>query len=1425
MKPARVAIACAVGLVCAFPARAADEARVKPLQVLLVCGGCCHDYDAQKVFLAKGLEERAHVQVTVVQQGGTATTSKIPLYENENWSEGFDVVIHDECFSDAKEPEWTARILNPHKAGLPAVVLHCAMHCYRDGTDEWFKFCGVTSRRHGAAYAHEVLNRDAKHPIMEKFGPAWMNPAGELYWIEKVWDTAHPLAASKNKEKGNEEVCVWTNEYGQTPHGKGRVFGTTLGHHNETVAHPAYLDLVTRGTLWACDKLNDQYLKPVKPRLVPNNLALKGKATASSEEKNKNNFAANAIDGNMSTRWCADGPGKGEWLQIDLGEPKKVTGCRLDWEGPGSVYSYVIETSTDAKTWKAVVDASDNKAKEYTHKFDAPETRYLRVTFLGADTGAWGSLWEVSVFGDKLIEVNAIDARHDEEKALLAEVKVPEGFDVTVYAAPPAVNYPVFVAATPNGDVYVAVDKNGSLDRAPHRGAIHRLRDIDGDGRADEVKLFVPDVDSPRGLVWDDDRLYVLHPPHLSAYIDKDGDGIADEEKVLVKDLAFSFKDRPADHTSNGVTLGIDGWLYLAIGDFGFLEATGADGTKLQFRGGGVVRVRPDGTELEVYSRGTRNILEVALDPLLNGFARDNTNDGGGWDIRLHHLSGMDHHGYPSLFRNFQDEIVRPLDIYGGGSGCGALFLDEPGFPEGFENALYTADWGREWIYRHRMKPSDASFSADQTEFIRAPRVTDLDVDALSRLYVTSWRGASFTYAGENVGFMLQVKPKDYRPDPLPDYARLKPAELIAAFRSPSHRRRLAAQRALVKRGLDAASLAGLKDLALDIKAPLASRVAAIFALKQGLKERANPLLVEMAARGVIREFALRALTDRKSEMNGVPVDPIVAALTDPSPRVRRQAAVSLARARRRERAGDLVPLVADSDHVVAHTAVAALVELDAPDACFAVVDRASAKPAERAAALRVLQQLHEPAVVAGLIARLERENDASRRAGLVAALCRLHFREGHWEGESWGTRPDTSGPYYKAESWSETPKIADALQSAFARAEGDEAARFVAELSRHKVRLDDALEKTLALAAGDSALVPAAVQLLAGEKEIPAPGISLLIGAATGEKTGAGVRAQAIGALCRVDGEASLKAVLVALPLLECAGKDSPEFGQASGAFLGAPQIANRPDVLVAEAARLNGASSRWADAGLLALCDSAAASPEARQAARSALDAGWTDSRRRIQILEGVLTARHRPSRPLVLAALSDPDKDVAAAAAHVAEKLKFVVEYSVKPSGPPLEKIAVDEALDAAQKTKGDPAFGEELYTRLNCTKCHTLRQSEPARGPFLGNIANTYKRRELAEAILVPSKTIAQGFATQVFLLDDGRSVTGFVVQEAADKVVIRNSEGQELTIPAATIEERGKQALSMMPEGLVKEITLPEFASLLDYLESLAKPAK
>ncbi len=534
MQPLSITLA-----LCLTTSALADDP--KPLKALLITGGCCHDYTAQKTIIKDGLEARANIEVTVVQQGGTGTSAKIAEYDKDDWAKGYDVVLHDECFADTKDPEWTKKIVSPHKNGVPAVVIHCAMHCYRDGTDQWFEFCGVTSRRHGAAYPHEVLNRDPMHPIMKDFGPAWANPAGELYWIEKVWPTAHPLGVSKNKETGKEEVCVWTNQYG-----KGRVFGTTIGHHNETVSSDEFLDLLTRGTLWACDRLDKDHLKPPKPAEARVDLARGRPALASTEETGKNNLARNAVDGDPGTRWCASSDRYPRWWQVDLGREEPITGVRLSWESDGTAYRCKVEGSSDGSSWTPLADASKNeKAGPKTIDFPATRARIVRVTCLGS-SGGWASLKEVRVLGEKTVAIAPSDRQNQADAPTIGEVKVPAGYTATLFAKPPAVQYPVAVAAATNGDLYVSVDKNGSLGRAPHRGAVYHLRDFDKDGRADQVNLFVPDVDSPRGLAWDNDRLYLMHPPHLSAFIDRDGDGRADEEKVLVRNIAFGFKDRPA---------------------------------------------------------------------------------------------------------------------------------------------------------------------------------------------------------------------------------------------------------------------------------------------------------------------------------------------------------------------------------------------------------------------------------------------------------------------------------------------------------------------------------------------------------------------------------------------------------------------------------------------------------------------------------------------------------------------------------------------------------------------------------------------------------------------------------------------------------------------------------------------------------------
>ena len=833
--------------------------------------------------------------------------------------------------------------------------------------------------------------------------------------------------------------------------------------------------------------------------------------------------------------------------------------------------------------------------------------------------------------------------------------------------------------------------------------------------------------------------------------------------------------------------------------------------------------MRPDGTGLELYSRGTRNILKVAVDPLLNGFSRDNTNDGGGWDIRLHHFTGLENHGYPSQFKHFGTEIVQPLADYGGGSGCGGLFLSEPGFPKDDGNSLLTCDWGRNWIYQHRIKPNGATFTADESQFIGVPRVVDCDVDANSHLYITSWKDGGFSYSTDHVGFIARVSPTGYQPEPLPDFNRASEAELLKLLQSNSHRRRLEAQRTLVRRGLKESTITAIKAIVQDKQSPLEVRVAAIFALKQGLQAQATAQLVDFTKDETIREHALRALADRLEENKGVPAGPLLAALKDANPRVRLAALIALARLGRTESASSMTPLLADADPIVSHTAVQALIALKAAEACFAVLDRTNVSSNERSGALRVLQALHETTVVSGLIDRWNSESDSLRRSGIVAALCRLYFRDGEWKGNSWGTRPDTSGPYYEAVTWSESAKILESLKTALTKSTGDETTQLLFEANRHKIQIDGALDKLLALAATNDALLPALAEAVQRSGRLPPDAISLLVKIANEKEAPLAARSLAIQSLVRSDAADVWLAILGSSAEINKQGHNKAEVQAAREALLNSPKLETQLKLLSTEADKLNGMSSTIADAALLHLASAKSSSVEVKTQAKGIIDTGWADAKRRAQLLAAIGIAEARSYAEQVLAAEQDADPTVSTAAKKVIKQLNLDdPKKKPKSNSPLVESLPVEQVVEQVIKMKGSSNAGLQLFAKLECAKCHTVKADEPPKGPFLGTIANTYKRKELVEAILLPSKTLAQGFVTNQIITEDGKQYTGFVVLEAADKIVLRTAEAKEIVIPVAEIEERNKLTISVMPEGLVKKLTVEELASLVDYIESLPK---
>ena len=160
-------------------ASAADE---KPLKALLITGGCCHNYPFQAQQLTNAVAKLAPAEWTIVNEGGNGTRAEIALYNNPDWAQDFDVVVHNECFADTTNEVYIQKITSAHKAGVPGVVIHCAMHTYRSAKiDDWREFLGVTSKRHDHQSKYPVKLVEPVHPILKGVATDWVTPMDELY--------------------------------------------------------------------------------------------------------------------------------------------------------------------------------------------------------------------------------------------------------------------------------------------------------------------------------------------------------------------------------------------------------------------------------------------------------------------------------------------------------------------------------------------------------------------------------------------------------------------------------------------------------------------------------------------------------------------------------------------------------------------------------------------------------------------------------------------------------------------------------------------------------------------------------------------------------------------------------------------------------------------------------------------------------------------------------------------------------------------------------------------------------------------------------------------------------------------------------------------------------------------------------------------
>ncbi|QDT96238.1 DUF7133 domain-containing protein [Gimesia aquarii] len=154
-------------------------------------------------------------------------------------------------------------------------------------------------------------------------------------------------------------------------------------------------------------------------------------------------------------------------------------------------------------------------------------------------------------------------------------------------------------------------------------------------------------------------------------------------------------------------------------------------------------------------------------------------------------------------------------------------------------------------------------------------------------------------------------------------------------------------------------------------------------------------------------------------------------------------------------------------------------------------------------------------------------------------------------------------------------------------------------------------------------------------------------------------------------------------------------------------------------------------------------------------------------------------------------------------------------LKQGGPEAEKL--NKLLETVDWDLGDKERGETLFRKRACVQCHGNRS---ALGPALTGAAKRFSRKDLFTAIVSPNQDVSPRYQTTVVGTVDGKVYTGLVVYRSVDGLTLRNSNNQTTRIEAAEIDFESKKNTSLMPSGLLKDLSPQDLADLNAYLQSL-----
>lgn len=170
---------------------------------------------------------------------------------------------------------------------------------------------------------------------------------------------------------------------------------------------------------------------------------------------------------------------------------------------------------------------------------------------------------------------------------------------------------------------------------------------------------------------------------------------------------------------------------------------------------------------------------------------------------------------------------------------------------------------------------------------------------------------------------------------------------------------------------------------------------------------------------------------------------------------------------------------------------------------------------------------------------------------------------------------------------------------------------------------------------------------------------------------------------------------------------------------------------------------------------------------------------------------------------------------------------------PDRPPAELPRDDESkwdldqlltyLESPEGNTGDTHSGEELFSRATCVNCHQVGKNGQSIGPDLTNMAKRFTRREILESILHPSHVVSDQYASKKVLTLSGQVHIG-MVSKVNNGIEVRDSQNQVTTIDNNEVDTILPSRSSIMPSGLIDDLTMQEVGNLMAYL-GLIDPIK